>query len=239
MIKLAVIDDDIQILDIVCRNINSSSELAKRLKIYRYTEAEQLLSELEKGEKYNIILSDIELENMQGIEFGKIIKEKYPECFLVFLTAFPSYAAQSYVINAYQYILKSEIPDRLITILSELVNKIDDANEKYVMVKTRYEVHKVLYRDIIYIKKMKGEKNSVFCTTLGECRERVPIEQIFESLDSDEFIMVERGYIVNFRHIISLKGNEICLSNGETVTISRARATKVKDKICECWEKMQ
>ena len=111
--------------------------------------------------------------------------------------------------------------------------------EKYIVVKTRFEAHKIYHKDIIYIKKQKGEKYAVFCTPHGEYTERSSLEQIIKELNSDKFIMVERGYIVNYHHILCVKGNEIHLSNKEKVEISRAKITTVKEQIFNCWEKMQ
>jgi len=239
MIKLAVLDNEIQMLDHICNYINSLDEIASKFQTHRFASAEEVMKAMEQGEKFDIILSDIELDTLQGIEFGKIIKEQYPDIYLVFLTSHPEYAVQSYALEAYQYIMKSEKEERLPFILKRLVQMLDEAKEKYIVVKTRFEAHKIYHKDIIYIKKQKGEKYSVFCTPYGEYTERTSLEQILKELDSDKFIMVERGYIVNYHHILCVKGNEIHLSNKEKVEISRAKITAVKEQIFNCWEKMQ
>jgi len=239
MIKLAVLDNEVQMLNHICDYINSINELSIKLEVYKFITAESVLEALNQGEKFDIILSDIELDTLQGIEFGKIIKEKYPDIFLIFLTSHPEYAVQSYALEAYQYIMKSEMEERLPIILKRLVQRIDEAKEKYIVVKTRFEAHKIYHKDIIYIRKQKGEKYSVFCTPHGEYTERASLEQILNELNSEKFIMVERGYIVNYHHILCVKGNEIHLSNKENVEISRAKITAVKEQIFNCWEKMQ
>ena len=237
--KLAVLDNEIQMLNHICNYINSLNDIASKLQIYKFASAEEVLKAMEQGEKFDIILSDIELDTLQGIEFGEIVREKYPDVYLIFLTSHPEYAVQSYALEAYQYILKSKMKERLPFILQKLIRMMEDAKEKYIVVKTRFEAHKIYYKDIIYIKKQKGEKYSVFCTPHGEYTERTSLEQILKELNSDKFIMVERGYIVNYHHILCVKGNEIHLSNKEKVEISRAKITAVKEQIFKCWEKMQ
>lgn len=239
MIKLAIVDDDMEMIEKICHLINIIEILQNKISIHKFNSAEQVLDELERGVQFDIILSDIEMSKMNGIEFGKIIRDKYPHIILIFLTSYPEYAVESYVLNAYQYILKSEMEKRLPDILQTTINKIDAIDERYRMVKTRFEAHKVYLKDIIYIKKVKGDKYSLFYTTNGTFAERISLEQILAELDSDEFIVAERGYIVNYRHISSLKGNILYLTDGVTVTISRARAGTVKEQIFKCWEKMQ
>ena len=239
MIKLAVLDNEVQMLEHICGYINSLDEISSKIQIHKYVSAEAVLKAIKQGEKFDIILSDIELDTLQGIEFGKMIREKYPDIYLIFLTSHPEYAVQSYALEAYQYILKSEMKERLPVVLGKLIRKLEDDKEKYIVVKTRFEAHKIYHKDIIYIKKQKGEKYAVFCTPHGEYTERTSLEQILKELNSDKFIMVERGYIVNYHHILCVKGNEIHLSNKEKVEISRAKITAVKEQIFNCWEKMQ
>ena len=75
-----------------------------------------------------------------------------------------------------------------------------------------------------------------FCTTEGEIRERTSIEKVLEKLGSDEFIVVERGSVVNLRHIMKVRNNTIYLNNGDTVEASHARIKKVKENIRKYWE---
>lgn len=239
MIRLVVLDNEEQMLNHICNYIKSLEEFSAKLEIRKFITAEAVLEALEQGDKFDIVLSDIELDTLQGIEFGKIVKEKYPDIYLVFLTSHPEYAVQSYALEAYQYILKSEMEERLPLIFRKMIQILEDSKEKYVVVKTRFEAHKIYHKDIIYIRKQKGEKYAVFCTPYGEYTERASLEQIIKELNSDKFIMVERGYVVNYHHIVCVKGNEIHLSNKEKVEISRAKITAVKERIFRCWEKMQ
>lgn len=238
MIKLALVDNEMQMLDYIGNYINSIEEFLGKIEVLRYDSAEKVLEALEQNEKIDIILSDIELDTMQGIEFGRIVKENNPEIHLIYLTSHPEYAVQSYALEAYQYILKSEMEDRLLVVLKKLIQKLAE-KDKYIVVKTRFEANKIYHKDIIYIKKVKGEKYSVFCTIQGEYTERLSLEQILQELNSDRFIMVDRGYVVNYEHIVGIKGNGIQLSNKECVEISRAKISAVKEQIFKCWEKMQ
>ena len=77
MIKLAVLDNEEQILNYICNYINSLQELSAKLDIQKFVTAEALLQTMDEGEVFDIVLSDIELDHLQGIDFGKIVREKY------------------------------------------------------------------------------------------------------------------------------------------------------------------
>lgn len=235
MIKIAIVDDDRNILSIVRNNIESITEIKDSVEVHEFSSATKALNELEAGKKYDIIISDIEMEDMQGLEFGKVIRENYPEIFLVFLTAYPHYAAKSYVINAHQYILKEEMEERLSSVLKDFTKKIEIDHQRYRSVTKGNETYKLMFRDIIYICKMKGEKYIQYKTVSGEYLERISLEQILNELDQEHFLMIERGYIVNVEHIDHVKGRTIYLDNDEELIISRGKYAEVREKLHTCW----
>lgn len=235
MIKIAIIDDEEEILERIRNKIEGVENLADIIDVDVYTEAEHVLNSLEKGIEYDIIFSDIDMKNMTGIEFGKIVRSKYPNIFLVFLTSYLEYAVQSYSMNAYQYILKSDMDLRLPKVLQQLVNQICQSRQQYRILKVNNDIRKIFYKDIIYIKKMKSAKYIQYCTVKGEYRERITLEKVLQELNDIDFIMVERGYIVNIKYIVRVNGNTIYLENGDEVIISRARLNEVKEQISFRW----
>ncbi len=238
MIRIAVVEDEREMLSIVCNYIDTLVDLKEEAEVYPYQTAEDFLTELETGKEIDVLLSDIELPGMDGIEFGKLIRQKYPDIYIVFLTAYPKYASDSYTLDAYQYILKKDMENRLPVVLKRLADKIESERRQYKLIGTHTDVQKIYYRDIIYIKKVKGAKYVQYITTDGEYKERIAIEQVMKELDSREFIAVDRSYIVNIRHIVRMKNDMIYLDNGEQVAISKTRFVAAKEQIHACWREL-
>lgn len=64
---------------------------------------------LEKGEsiaEYDMIFLDINMQEIDGIETAKCIRNYYPEVFLIFVTAYVQYSPEGYKVNAIRYLLK-------------------------------------------------------------------------------------------------------------------------------------
>lgn len=235
MVKIAIIDDDKTMLDIIVNKINQMTEIIENSILYTFTSPEDVLKQLEHHKEFDIIISDVEMEKMQGIEFGEIIRSEYPDIFLVFLTAFPHYAVKSYAINAHQYVLKEEMEERLQDVLTDMQNQIQEKRKKYRNIVKGKEIHKVMYSDILYIQKLKGEKYVQYTTLQGEYQERNSLEQILEELANSGFLMIERGFIINVEHIDAVKGRMVLLDNGEMLTISRGRYTEIREQLHVCW----
>ena len=75
----------------------------------------------EHGEEGDLFFVDIELgDGITGLEFGRILRKKYPNRGLVFLTSHKEFAMESYEIEADQYILKEQMDKRLPGILAKV-----------------------------------------------------------------------------------------------------------------------
>lgn len=235
MIKIAIIDDEEQMLQIIRNEILNVDKLADAIDVHTYRSAQGFLEKQEEVREFQIVFSDIEMEKVNGIEFGKVMMERFPETYLIFLTAYPDFAVQSYEVAAYQYILKSRMKDRLPQILRQVVEKIVNERQEYKLIGNGNQRGKIYLKDIVYIEKVKGTKYVLYHTISGEYKERNSLENIIHEIDKKDFIIIERGCVVNIQHIVQLKGNKIFLSNGIIMQIGRSRFEEVKQLIHDSW----
>ena len=237
MIKIAVVDDEKAMRDMICRGIKALTDENDMIEILEYSSGESFLEKINNEGPFDILFTDIQMSEMNGMELGKKIREAHLDMYIVFITSYAEYAAESYVIEAYQYILKQDMEYRLPDVTSRLIDKISLDSRQYRMMKVKEGQIKLYYKDIIYICKAKGGKYITYRTCVGEYRERATLRQIYEELGSKMFVMVERGYIVNMKHIHRLSGDTIYLENNYQVKISRAKLAEVKKEINLYWGK--
>ena len=107
--------------------------------------------------------------------------------------------------------------------------------EEYIIIGNRSEQHKVNYEDIICIQKVKGTKYVEYVLADNTYRDRRTIEQVMESARYYGFIMVEKGHAVNLKHVSSMVGNVITMSNGLEQIISRTRIQNVRSALNIYW----
>ena len=234
MIRIAIVDDNDQMRNIIKKYVTKAIHETASMEIQVFSNAESFIEDLENHE-YDILFSDIQMDEINGLELGKQIRKIQPDMYIVFITAYTEYAAESYVIDAYQYILKSDLECRLPVIVKRLVETIENENHQYRMIGTGASKERIYYKDIIYIYKIKASKYVGYVTNSDEKRERITIDQLSRELQGKEFVMVDRGLIVNLDHICKISGNVIYLDEDRQIKISRSKIADVKRAMSQYW----
>ena len=91
----------------------------------------------------------------------------------------------------------------------------------------------VLPKDIFYIQ--RDGKNASIISSVGIAKVRKSLQQVFDELNTPEFIFVDRGCIVNIIQIMKISDGMVVLKNGEQLPISRSHLQEVKQKINQFW----
>lgn len=234
MLKIAVLDDEQIFYESIKKKIYSFYEkLHLVVSVDCYSSGKALMYEVDDGKYYDIYLLDIDLPDMSGIDLGRILREKSPYCYIVFLTAYPQYAIEGYSAKAYQYILKDEWEKKLDVTLRNIQKEIQSRMEPSYRITVSTKLEKVPVKDIYYL--YKNGKNVVFQTRNGESTIRKTLSEVYEELPEKEFIYVDRSFIVNIEHVMKLKNKEIYMSNGEIISVSKPQLERVKKQINAYW----
>lgn len=215
MIKIATIEDEENIRQEIVRYIKKGIGSIEGVEVDVYESAERYLL---VGGRYDLVISDV---------------------YLVFLTSHSEFASESYIIEAYQYILKKDIEERLSPLIERVVHEIKKDYEEYRWVGTNQRKIKIYHKDIVCIQKIKGSKYAEYITENGKYMERLSMNQILEQIHSNAFILVDRGHAVNVNHIVRVRGNVIQMDNGEEITVSRVQSSQVKEKITAYWRALR
>ncbi len=239
MIKIAVMDDEKIFRDMIARTARLAlREETEEIRITDFADAEAFLDAVRGKESFDILLADIRMDGMNGMELGRRMRALDPGIFLVFITSFEEYAAESYRIEAHQYILKQDIDRRLPDVLREIVRGISSGKKDFCIVRSGTEKVKLYYDDIIYLYKSKGAKYVNYVTENGIYRERISLEAARAQLNSSLFIPAGRGYVVNMRRIRKIRQDTLYLEKGYEVQVSRAKLPEVKQQISKCWKEI-
>lgn len=237
MIRIAICDDE---PDSILRNKEILQACNGRMKciadMITYTNGEMLLSDiLEDDFFYDLILLDIEMPNISGMEIVQSIKPKLPNVRVIFITSHIKYAIDSFELSIFRYVPKDDLEKRLTYAVSDALKLIMLENHKNYLVVTANRMEKVSFQDILYIQ--RDGKNSAITTFHGVIKVRKSLQNVREELDAEEFIFIERGCIVNLIQVTQIKNSMIYLKNQIELPISRSHLQGVKVALNSYWGK--
>lgn len=93
---------------------------------------------------------------------------------------------------------------------------------------------KIPYHKIIYIQR-EGKNSIISLVDSSFTKVRKSLAQVFKEIDSEDFIYVDRGDIVNLAHVMGVKDGIVELENGIRLSASHTRLEEIKIKLSEFW----
>ena len=212
MINCLLVDDEPLALDILEGYIKTTPFLKL---VARCSSAIEAIQKVE-NENIDLIFLDIQMPNLTGIEFSKMLINKKTK--IIFTTAYEKYALESYRVNAIDYLLKPIDYSEFFTAANKAKNLILDKptsplesnyDNDYIFIKSDYKLLKISLKDIIYI---EGLKDYVKFYTINSDKPILSLMSL-KSLENDltikNFMRVHRSFIVNLKMVNTVERNRI------------------------------
>jgi DNA-binding LytR/AlgR family response regulator len=231
-LKIAICDDDSQELAHISSFIDTYRQEKKASLTYQtFQNAIELLSTVNNGD-YDILLLDILMPGLTGMQAAHEIRAFDAEVKIVFLTSSPEFAVESYAVKAYDYILKPASKDKLFSILDALIAEEQKPLEGLI-VKTQAGMARILFSKLAFVEVIN--KKLYFHLADGSVQKTSASLAAFEDklLSRSEFVKVHRSYIVNLWQVGEIRPKEIITHAGNTVPISRLLYGKVREAYME------
>lgn len=231
---------------VVCDDNRKEAEITKEriLKVYKnckftcevsvYTKGHHLLSIIESKRNIHLLVLDIEMPDISGIELAKALKKVGKHCVIIFLTSHSEYAIEGYELGIFRFIPKDRSNEMLERALLDAAEKIMHDFRKTFLVQHQNSIEKIFYDDINYIKK-DGKNSVIHLTNKQTIAVRKTLSDIFNELNSNEFVFIDRGCITNMDNVWKVdKKNWIC-SNGIILPMSGTVRTTIKETLLQYW----
>ena len=179
-----------------------------------------LWEQIQQTGAYDLIYLDIEMKDMDGITVARKIRGKDPYTILIFVSAYDSYFRQLFEVEPFRF-LDKPLDEKIFREYFLLAYKrISSQNERFAF---RFEkrIYQLPLREIVYF-----ESNLRLIYIHGKDREYRfygKLNQVQEQMEkmSRYFIRIQRSYLVNYYHILSMNGREVELITGEKLPVSK------------------
>jgi len=238
--RVAICDDEkicrAQALDIAT---DYAEERQDREVVFEmFEESEALLQAIRAGAQFDILVLDIVMPGMNGIELGQALRDAGYDGKIIYLTSSEEYAIDSFRIRAFHYLLKPIERQSFFAAMDEAVNSIAIKKDRSLIVKTKESNARVTFDSLLYAELAK--RSVVYHLTDGKTLESTTLRTTFTEaaqplLADRRFAACGASMAVNLHHVTMVESEAIVFSNGEKVFLGKKACRDLRALWNEYW----
>ncbi|MEM7368650.1 MAG: LytTR family DNA-binding domain-containing protein [Bacteroidota bacterium] len=200
MIAIAI-DDEPQALEVVKM---LSSKIPFLNLAETFTDALEAMEYLQ-GHTVDLVFLDIKMPDISGLDWVKGLTDPP---MVIFTTAYSEYAADSYELEAVDYLVKPIAFNRFLKAVNRAGKLRKQQTPTYIFVKSGFQYVRIDFERLLYI---QGASNYVdFFTQNGKVTVRMKLADAGELLP-ESFVQIHRSFLVNLPHIQRVENNHVMI----------------------------
>lgn len=234
-LKIAICDDEqsqIEYIESVLKDWSKKEGYGYTLSTF--DSAESFLFAYEDAKDYDILLLDVEMKEISGIDLAKRIRRDNNRAEIIFITSHFEFYGEGYEVDALHYLIKPIAAEKLQAVLSKAAEKLA-IEPPSVVITCEGETVKLYESDIYYVESFLHYISIHVHTPGGEKEYRVK-ESIsaFEGKLSEDFYRVHRSFLVSLKHIVRISRTAVTLENGAELPLARGKYDALNEAFIRC-----
>ena len=236
--RITICDDNIEFLkqteDIV-RHTYQEQQMEIQLSCFQ--NGQDLLADRQKSEsEIDLLLLDIDMPDVSGLEVAKKMREMGKETILIFISSYESYVFDTFEYNPFRFIRKEKLQQELPIALRAAESAYQKNKKRYIVVRcdegeVRIEETEIMYFDMV-------KRQIRICLADGRVFHTWrTMKELQQELSPERFSKIHSGCVVNLKYVSSYAGCKITLDNGERLTASRGGIKIFKEELSRYWSR--
>jgi two-component system, LytTR family, response regulator len=192
-------------------------------------------------QKADIVFSDINMPDITGMELLKSLK--HPPAF-IFITSYTDYAAESYELDAVDYIVKPVTLPRLTKAVNKAIEYLTarqqaaaqqpqdrpvSKDDNFFYIREDGVYTRLVYDQVSHIESM-GDFSKIYTTEGKTHIVLVNLKNLESQLPGEPFTRIHKQFVINLHHIRSIDTDTVEMTNGQTVAYSASYKQHLLDK---------
>lgn len=222
-IRVALCDDEEPVREYLGRLLEEWKERQNdQLQIEYFESAESFLFQYEEDKRWQLLILDIEMGKMNGVELAKKVREHNKEVQILFVTGYMDYISDGYEVEALHYLLKPVTKEKLFSVLDRARERMQ-TSEKALFLQGSDEAVRIPYYEIRYV---EVQHNYVTIHAAEDYTIKKTLSELEEEL-GDGFFRTGRSFLVNLKCVKRITKKEVSLKDGMVIPLSRGMYEKI------------
>lgn len=225
--KILICDDDLVEIEKLKRLIGVYSEKSGiRFQVICCSVREDILREIQRNERYDILLLDIYLEGLNGVDLARLVRMHNSKIKLVFISTSPLHALEAFGVNASQYLVKPVSYSDLSQTLGRLLK--DTLEGGFISVNCNNQIVKIFLNELVYTETQRHYQ-ALFLASGAMERTRLTRAELCELLGPQKrFARVGASFLVNLDYVVRVAADGIELMGDQVIHIPRRALAELK-----------
>ena len=234
MIKIAFCDDDMEVL-------HQMNELLDRYRVERnedityaaFQSPFELLTEIEKGIRPDILFLDVVMPGQNGMDVAKEIRQYDTNMKIIFLTSSPEFAVESYSVGAYFYQLKPIWEESFFRLMDAVLAECEKKKKNSLILRskdgiTRIDLQQLEYCEVLGRKLLFHLENGAVLESAGSLDDLAG-----QLMQYSNFFRPHRSFLVNMEYIQNISSRSIKMVNDAEIPIPHGKCSEIKNTYME------
>lgn len=234
MIKIAFCDDDMEVL-------HQMNELLDRYRVERnedityaaFQSPFELLTEIEKGIRQDILFLDVVMPGQNGMDVAKEIRQYDTNMKIIFLTSSPEFAVESYSVGAYFYQLKPIWEESFFRLMDAVLAECEKKKKNSLILRskdgiTRIDLQQLEYCEVLGRKLLFHLENGAVLESAGSLDDLAG-----QLMQYSNFFRPHRSFLVNMEYIQNISSRSIKMVNDAEIPIPHGKCSEIKNTYME------
>ena len=234
MLKIAFCDDDMEVL-------HQMNELLDRYRVERnedityaaFQSPFELLTEIEKGIRPDILFLDVVMPGQNGMDVAKEIRQYDTNMKIIFLTSSPEFAVESYSVGAYFYQLKPIWEESFFRLMDAVLAECEKKKKNSLILRskdgiTRIDLQQLEYCEVLGRKLLFHLENGAVLESAGSLDDLAG-----QLMQYSNFFRPHRSFLVNMEYIQNISSRSIKMVNDAEIPIPHGKCSEIKNTYME------
>lgn len=220
MINFAICDDEPLMTQEISSNISQymSENHITSYQINSFSSGHLLL---ESDCDFDVIFLDIQMEQPDGMETAKILRQRKKHSLLIFATVLKEYVFDAFEVEAYDYLIKPLDKNRFKRVMDRIIKALEERKAKSIVVQRGNSYEVILLAQIVYCE-VQGRKIYIHQNNGKIIDYYDRLEDLEQRMDR-QFFRCHRSYLVNLEYVRGCNAGQVLLSQGDKIPVSRLR----------------
>lgn len=233
--QIAICDDEAYMTDLLADT--AAEYFARRnirISVSRFSNGADLLA---SDINFHIIFLDVRMKRPDGFETAQRLRQRGFERFLIFITVMREEVFRAFEVNAFDYLIKPLQQEDFNRTMDRLLQSIRQQNISCLLIKTGERQTLISFDDIVYCE-IINRKIYLHLRNSSVVDYYDKISELVKKLDR-RFFQCHRSYLINLQYLKSFRPGEVCLTNGESVPVSRLRSSELSAAVLQHMKKQR